>query len=176
MKTKLLVLSWLCVYHLGAQDNDSLKHVQLQEKLQAFVSYCDYTSHKMLRSDELDSIHFYAGQVIGESDRMMQEIRKVIPKRECAPVDNGYLALGMIYSSSSDPTVTALGVIYQSLAAYYTPDCGSEPAFIQRVQDINDFARQLHRVRKLEKAWRKTTRLMLENRNMQYTLGAVNKE
>jgi hypothetical protein len=44
------------------------------------------------------------------------------------------------------------------------------------VQEIKDFAGQLQRVRKLEKAWRKTTRLMLESRNMRHVLPGANKK
>lgn len=161
MKTTILILAVMFSVNAFSQKLDSIKVIAVEKKLESFKPIIkDYLS-KVENSSNLDSIKIFGKALEEESNALILEIKTIFK------INEDYIA--------EYATDMALSMALPNLASFYQTSAivkmseglnQKKPNYLAILVNINDNARQLSKVKKMEKVKKCSNQILIGHQEL----------
>jgi hypothetical protein len=161
MKTTILILALLFSVNAYSQKIDSVKVIAVEKQLESFKPIVKEYLNKIQSSSSLDSINIFGKALEEESDALILEIKTTFK------INDNYLieyATDMALSQA----LPNLASFYQTSAILKLSDGMNQkrPNYLTSLLNINDNARKLKTIKKMEKVKKCSNRILIGHQEL----------
>lgn len=161
MKTTILILAVLFSVNAFSQKLDSIEVIAVEKKLESFKPIIKDYLNKVENSTNLDSIKIFGKALEEESNALILAIKTIFKINEDYMIEYAKdMALSMVLPN--------LASFYQTSAILKMSDGLNQkkPNYLASLVNINDNARQLSKVKKMEKVKKYSNQILIGHQEL----------